>query len=75
MNTSDDLHTNGGDALLFLIAMAVVVVVGAEAAFIAFSSWWLLGLVLAGAIAACVGVITALTRLMDSGDDDVTAAL
>ena len=73
MNTSR--HPYGGDGLLFLVAVSVILVVAAEGAFIAFSSWWLLGLVLAGAIAACVGVISALTRLMDSGDEDVTAAV
>jgi hypothetical protein len=57
-------HANGGDGLLFLIAMAIIVVVGAEAAFIAFSSWWLLGVVLVGAIGAAIGVVAALTRLM-----------
>ena len=66
MNTSR--HPYGGDGLLFLVAMAVVLVVAAEGAFIAFSSWWLLGLVLLGAIGAAVGVVTALTRLMDDED-------
>jgi hypothetical protein len=66
MNSST--HPYGGDGLLFLVAMAVVVVVAAEGAFIAFSSWWLLGLVLLGAIGAAVGVVAALTRLMD--DDE-----
>jgi hypothetical protein len=66
MNSST--HPYGGDGLLFLVAMAVVLVVAAEGAFIAFSSWWLLGLVLLGAIGAAVGVVAALTRLMDDED-------
>ena len=66
MNSSS--HSYGGDGLLFLVAMAVVLVVAAEGAFIAFSSWWLLGLVLLGAIGAATGVVLALTRLMDDGD-------
>jgi low affinity Fe/Cu permease len=67
MNSST--HPYGGDGLLFLVAMAVVLVVAAEGAFIAFSSWWLLGLVLLGAIGAAVGVVAALTRLMDDEDE------
>jgi hypothetical protein len=66
MNTSR--HPYGGDGLLFLVAVSVILVVAAEGAFIAFSSWWLLGLVLVGAIGAAVGVVAALTHLMDDGD-------
>jgi len=57
----------GGDGLFFIIASAVIVVVAAEAAFIAFASWWLMIGVLFGAIVACVGVVTALLRLMSDG--------
>jgi hypothetical protein len=66
MNTSR--HPYGGDGLLFLVAISVILVVAAEGAFIAFSSWWLLGLVLVGAIGAAVGVTAALTHLMDDED-------
>jgi hypothetical protein len=57
----------GGDGLFFIIATAVIVVVAAEAAFIAFASWWLMLGVLFGAIVACVAVVTALLRLMSDG--------
>jgi hypothetical protein len=66
---SSETHTSresaGGDGLLFLIATAIVCVVTAEALLIAFSSWWLLALVLLFAVCAAVGVATALVRLMD----------
>ena len=55
---------NSGDGLLALIAVSVIVVVGAEAAFIAYSSWWLLIFALLGAIAATGGVIAALSNLI-----------
>jgi hypothetical protein len=55
----------GGDGLLFIIAFAIVAVVTVEAAFIAFASWWLLALVLLGAMGAAVGVVTAILRAMD----------
>ena len=65
MNTTPDTNEPaGGDGLLFLIAFAVISVVAAEAAFIAYSSWWLLAIVLLGAITATVGVIAALSRLI-----------
>ena len=67
-STESHGHANGGDGLLFLIATAIILVVGAEAAFIAFSSWWLLGFVLVGAIGAAIGVVAALTRLLGDGD-------
>ena len=57
----------GGDGQFFIIATAVMVVVGAEASFIASASWWLMIGVLLGAIVACVGVITALLRRMSDG--------
>src|SRR4051812_49692031 len=55
----------GGDGLFFIIATAIILVVGLEALFIAFTSWWLMGLVLALAVAAAIGVCSALVRLMD----------
>jgi uncharacterized membrane protein YdbT with pleckstrin-like domain len=58
-------HPYGGDGLMALIVASVILIVAAEGAFIAFSSWWLLGVVLVGAVGATVGVVTALTHLMD----------
>ena len=55
----------GGDGLLFLIAMAVIAVVSVEGLFIAFSSWWLMVLVLLLVICAAIGVSAALVRLID----------
>src|SRR4051794_18680117 len=57
----------GGDALLFVIALAVVAVVTLEGALIAYSGWWLMGVTLAVVIAAAVGVCAALVRLIDHG--------
>src|SRR4051812_48817278 len=57
----------GGDGLFFIIATAIILVVGLEALFIAFTSWWLMGLVLALAVAAAIGVCSALVRLVDDG--------
>ena len=69
MNTEPRTRTEpaGGDGLLFLIAAAVVAVVTIEALFIAFSSYWLMSLVLLVVILAAVGVSAALVRLMDEG--------
>jgi len=55
----------GGDGLMFLIAMAIVTVVSVEGLFIAFSSWWLMVLVLLLVICAAIGVSAALVRLID----------
>jgi hypothetical protein len=55
----------GGDGLLFLISMAIVVVVAVEGLFIAFSSWWLMAAVLLFVICAAIGVSAALVRLID----------
>ncbi len=55
----------GGDGLMLYIAASVIVVVGAEIAFIALASWWLLVLVLVGVVAATAGVVTALLRTID----------
>jgi hypothetical protein len=55
----------GGDGLLFLISMAIIAVVSVEGLFIAFSSWWLMVLVLLVVIGAAVGVSAALVRLID----------
>jgi hypothetical protein len=55
----------GGDGLLFLIATTIVAVVTVEALFIAFSSWWLMTLVLLFAICAAIGICAALVRLID----------
>jgi hypothetical protein len=75
MNTTPDTNEPaGGDGLLFLIAFAVISVVAAEAAFIAYSSWWLLAFVLLGAIVATVGVIAKLVSLMGDDQPDVAAA-
>jgi hypothetical protein len=63
--------SHSGDGLLALIAVAVIVVVAAEAVFIAYSSWWLLVFVLLGAITATGGVITALSKLI--GKDEHVA--
>lgn len=57
----------GGDGLLFLIAMAVIAVVSLDVVFIAYSSWWLLGVALAVVIVAAIGVCSALVRLIDHG--------
>ena len=54
----------GGDGFLAILAAAIILVVGLEALFIAFTSWWLLGLVLALAVAAAIGVCSALVRLI-----------
>ena len=62
----------GGDGLLFLIAMAVIAVVSVEGLFIAFSSWWLMVLVLLLVICAAIGVSAALVRLIDH-DSPVSA--
>jgi hypothetical protein len=55
----------GGDGLLAIIAATIVVVVTVEALFLAFTSWWLMGLVLALVVAAAKGVSTALVQLID----------
>ena len=71
MITDANTESAGGDGLLFLIAGAVILVVAAEAAFIAFSSWWLLALVLLGAVTATIGVIAKLAALI--GEDEPLA--
>jgi len=56
----------GGDELMMVIAVAVILVVAAEAAFVAYASWLLLPFTLLGVILAAVGVIFALLRTIDS---------
>jgi hypothetical protein len=56
---------SGGDGLLFSIAGSIIAVVTLEAVFIAYSSWWLLVLVLLSAILATCGVIVVLLRTID----------
>ena|SRR5689334_24536752 len=55
----------GGDGLMFLIAMAVVVVVAFEGLFIAFAGWWLMAAALLLVICAAIGVTAALARLIE----------
>jgi hypothetical protein len=55
----------GGDGLMFLIAMAVVVVVAVEALFIAFAGWWFMAAALLLVICAAIGVTAALARLIE----------
>jgi cell division protein FtsW (lipid II flippase) len=50
---------------MFIISTAIILVVTLEAVFIAYTSWWLMGLVLVLVIAAAIGVCSALVRLID----------
>jgi hypothetical protein len=63
----------GGDGLLFIIAAAIVLVVGVESLFIAYNSWWLMGAVLVLVVVAAIGVCGALVRLID--DDTPVVSL
>ena len=56
-----------GDGLMFLIAVAVVGVVFAEAVFVAFASWLVLPVMVLGVIVAAVAVIFALNRALGDG--------
>jgi hypothetical protein len=62
MRTSE---SSAGDGLMVFIAAAVIFVVILEAVFVAYASWLLLGLMLAGVAVAGLAVITALVRVID----------
>ena len=58
-------ESNAGDALMTLVAAAVIFIVGLEAAFGAFASGLLLPFIMLAVIAAAIVVIVALARVID----------
>jgi hypothetical protein len=64
--TTHKTHSAGGEAMLAVIATAVVVVVATEAAFIAYASWWLLPCLMLFVLAATGVVIYSVMRTIES---------
>jgi hypothetical protein len=66
MNEPQTHEPAGGDGLLMVIALAVVLVVIGEAAFVAFPSLVMLPVAVFGALVVTAGVLFAAMRTMDS---------
>jgi len=57
----------GGTGLLLVVSIATILVVVAESFFIAFSSWWMLPLLILGIVLMVGLVIGAVMRTIDDG--------
>jgi hypothetical protein len=63
---NSETHEASGEGLLAAIAIAIIIVVLAETAFIAFASWWALPGIVLGVIAAAIAVVYAVVHAIES---------
>jgi hypothetical protein len=60
-----DQNTRLGDGLLLTVSFALIFVVAAECAFIAYASWLLLPFIMLTVIAVAIAVMATVLRMLD----------